>query len=120
MAVTIPVLAFVPDIPPAPPPLPSFQENPLFHLVSAAVCLFVVWRLVWPRPWSLGARVATALALALVAEHQLITRNFFPHLEAIQKYIYLVRNPITSGNAHWQNLLCDVDLKGGLSRGNPQ
>jgi len=49
----------------------------LFHLVSAAVCLFVVWRLVWPRPWSLGARVATALALALVAEHQLITRNFF-------------------------------------------
>jgi len=50
----------------------------------------------------------------------LITRNFFPNLDSIKKYIFIVRNPLMSGNAHWQNLLCDMNMKGGISRGDPK
>lgn len=49
----------------------------------------------------------------------LITATAFPEVEMIKRFVYIVRNPIVSGNAGLQNILCDVDLKGGVSVGNP-
>lgn len=49
----------------------------------------------------------------------LITATAFSKLEMIKRFVYIVRNPIVSGNAGLQNLLCDVDLKGGVNVGNP-
>lgn len=41
-----------------------------------------------------------------------IVDNAFPHLDAIKRFVYIVRNGLVSGNAGLQNVLCDVDLKG--------
>lgn len=49
----------------------------------------------------------------------LITATAFPEVEMIKRFVYVVRNPTVSGNAGLQNLLCDVDFKGGVSVGNP-
>lgn len=49
----------------------------------------------------------------------IITANFFPNLDQISSYVYVVRNPLMSGTAFVQDLLCDVDLKSGFNIGHP-
>jgi len=46
----------------------------------------------------------------------IIVENFFPGLDAIKRFTFIVRNDLISGNAGLQNILADVDLKGGISR----
>lgn len=49
----------------------------MFHVFTALIALYVIWRFVWPLRWSKAARVALAGLVLLAAEHHLITRNFF-------------------------------------------
>lgn len=49
----------------------------------------------------------------------IITETSFKNLERLKRYIFVVRNPLISGNGFQQNLLADVNLKSGLSVGNP-
>lgn len=46
----------------------------------------------------------------------IIEHNFFPGLDAIKRFTFIVRNDLISGNAGLQNILADVDLKGGINR----
>ena len=52
----------------------------------------------------------------LDGDQVLISGNFFDELEPIKKYIFVVRNPIIGSTAPVASLLCDVNLKGGVSR----
>ena len=49
-----------------------------------------------------------------------ILQNFFPALEKIKRFVFVVRNPLISGNAGSQNLLCDANLKNRFVNGNPE
>lgn len=49
----------------------------------------------------------------------IIQSNAFDHLDAIKRFVYIVRNGLVSGNAGLQNILCDVDLKGVMTSDNP-
>lgn len=50
----------------------------------------------------------------------IILENFFPALEGIKRFVFVVRNPLISGNAGSQNLLCDANLKNRFVSGNPE
>lgn len=41
----------------------------------------------------------------------IVTRSFFPNLEMLTNYVFVVRNSLPSGNAHQFNLLCDANLR---------
>lgn len=45
-----------------------------FHLMFALPCLFVIARFLWPLPWTLRARLATALVLLLASQYHLYSR----------------------------------------------
>ncbi len=49
----------------------------MFHVITALIALYVIWRFVWPLAWPAKAKGLLALAVLLAAEHHLITRNFF-------------------------------------------
>ena len=49
----------------------------------------------------------------------IIAHTFWGNLERIEDFIFVIRNPLISGNAAVQNILTDVDLKGGVGVGNP-
>lgn len=68
-----------------------------------------------------GEWLATSLPREFRDEDQVIIEaNFegYKGLDPLLRYLFIVRNPISSGVAGQQNLLCDVDLKGGLAVGN--
>jgi predicted MPP superfamily phosphohydrolase len=49
----------------------------MFHVIPGIIGLYVIWRFVWPLPWSGMARALFAAALLLTAEHYLVFRAFF-------------------------------------------
>ncbi|KMM78285.1 metallophosphoesterase [Pseudomonas deceptionensis] len=49
----------------------------MFHLVTALISVYVIWRFIWPQPWSKSSKVLLSALLLLIAEHHLITRAFF-------------------------------------------
>ncbi len=49
----------------------------MFHVITASICFYVIWRFVYPLPWDTASKVLLAVLLLLVAEHHLVTRTFF-------------------------------------------
>ena len=49
----------------------------MFHLITAIIALYVIWRFVWPLPMSKACRSGLGVVLLLIAEHHLVTRTFF-------------------------------------------
>ena len=49
----------------------------MFHVFSALIAFYVIWRLVCPLPWSKVGRGLSAVVVLLISQHHLINRNFF-------------------------------------------
>ena len=49
----------------------------MFHIITAFIALYVIWRFVWPLPMSKACRSGLGVVLLLIAEHHLVTRTFF-------------------------------------------
>ena len=49
----------------------------MFHVFTGLISLYVIWRCVLPLPISASGRVLLSAALLAIAEHHLVTRNFF-------------------------------------------
>lgn len=49
----------------------------MFHVITALIALYVIWRFVWQLKWPAPSRVLLSVLVLLAAEHHLITRNFF-------------------------------------------
>lgn len=89
----------------------------MFHVLSAAISLYVIGRFVWPMAWSRGSRAVVALALLLVAEHQLVTRNFFGSLSSpeIPGWMLLLLGWLFAGQLFLALLLLARDAIGVLA-----
>lgn len=46
----------------------------MFHLMFSTPCLYVIVRFIWPMPWPLPARLASALVLLLASQYHLFAR----------------------------------------------
>lgn len=46
----------------------------------------------------------------------IVLHNFFPNLDPLKRFAFVVRNPLMGGNASSMSTLCDVELKGGIDR----
>ncbi|MFK3800118.1 metallophosphoesterase [Pseudomonas sp. NPDC088444] len=46
----------------------------MFHLMFSSPCLYVIVRYIWPMPWPLPARLASALLLLLASQYHLYSR----------------------------------------------
>ena len=49
----------------------------MFHIITAFIALYVIWRVVWPLPMIKVCRSGLGVVLLLIAEHHLVTRTFF-------------------------------------------
>lgn len=49
----------------------------MFHVITALIALYVIWRFVWPLTWPAKAKALLAAVVLLAAEHHLVTRTFF-------------------------------------------
>ncbi|MGH8817224.1 MAG: metallophosphoesterase [Achromobacter pestifer] len=49
----------------------------MFHVFTGLISLYVIWRFVWRLPIAKSGRILLAIAFLLIAEHHLVTRNFF-------------------------------------------
>ena len=49
----------------------------IIHLLSSIVCIYVLWRFVWPLPVKPGPKGLLTLVIVLVSQHHLIGRTFF-------------------------------------------
>ncbi|MEN5160125.1 metallophosphoesterase [Achromobacter spanius] len=49
----------------------------VFHVITAFIALYVIWRFVWRLRWPAAGKVLLSAWVLLAAEHHLITRTFF-------------------------------------------
>jgi len=49
----------------------------MLPLITGTIWLFVLWRFVWPLPFSTGIRIGLALLLLLIAQYHWLVRLFF-------------------------------------------
>lgn len=49
----------------------------MFHVFTGLISLYVIWRFVLPLSLSRPAKLLLSMALVAIAEHHLVTRNFF-------------------------------------------
>lgn len=49
----------------------------VFHVITAFIALYVIWRFVWRLRWPAAGKVLLSTLVLLAAEHHLITRTFF-------------------------------------------
>lgn len=49
----------------------------MFHVFTGLISLYVIWRFVLPLPLSKPGKLLLSIALVAIAEHHLVTRNFF-------------------------------------------
>ena len=49
----------------------------MFHLITASIALYVIWRFVRPLSVSRAGKIGLGVLLLLIAEHHLVTRTFF-------------------------------------------
>ena len=49
----------------------------MFHLITAILALYVFWRMVWPQRWPRAIKALLGVLILAVAEHHLVTRQFF-------------------------------------------
>ena len=49
----------------------------MFHVITALIALYVIWRFVWRLNFPAAGRLLLSAVVLLAAEHHLITRNFF-------------------------------------------
>lgn len=49
----------------------------MFHLITAIIALYVIWRFVRPLSVSRAGKIGLGVLLLLIAEHHLVTRTFF-------------------------------------------
>lgn len=54
-----------------------------------------------------------------ISDQVVVLDNAFPGLDFLRDFPYIVREALGSGYASERHLVCDVDLKGGASSGNP-
>lgn len=49
----------------------------MFHVITGLISLYVIWRFVWRLPLPKTGKTLLSIAVALAAEHHLVTRTFF-------------------------------------------
>ncbi|WP_202210555.1 metallophosphoesterase [Pseudomonas paraversuta] len=49
----------------------------MFHLITASIALYVIWRFVRPLSVGRAGKIGLGVLLLLIAEHHLVTRTFF-------------------------------------------
>ncbi|CAB3901777.1 3',5'-cyclic adenosine monophosphate phosphodiesterase CpdA [Achromobacter mucicolens] len=49
----------------------------VFHVITAFIALYVIWRFVWRLRWPAAGKLLLSALVLLAAEHHLITRTFF-------------------------------------------